>query len=276
MDKPNKHGKHEINADLEAGIGTKNVLPDNPIEKDDKIPVEFHWKATGKISGLTTGFQWNSSGIQRFARKYLIPCYLHCQVEKPNMVSYLTPMGNTLKELQDPGLTVTTSNGSVVLVRAKLMLVSVDLPARALVLNMKQFNGKYGCSICLDEGESPAGQPMLRFYPYKDTSTPRTHQSMLTDARKVVMEGGTRYRKHIFLGLTSKTPKEGRPILSVNGNPSKDSYSPDGESSADFVPNRNWKDYWDGIAGDEWGITYLLWKEVKRGRKIPYHRCIVR
>lgn len=71
------------------------------------------------------------------------------------------------------------------------MLVSVDLPARALVLNMKQFNGKYGCSICLDEGESPAGQPMLRFYPYKDTSTPRTHQSMLTDARKVVMEGGT-------------------------------------------------------------------------------------
>lgn len=22
MDKPNKHGKHEINADLEAGIGT--------------------------------------------------------------------------------------------------------------------------------------------------------------------------------------------------------------------------------------------------------------
>jgi len=30
---------------------------------------------------------------------------------------------------------------------AMLLQCSVDLPARALVLNSKQFNGKYGCFI---------------------------------------------------------------------------------------------------------------------------------
>ena len=36
------------------------------------------------------------------------------------------------------------------------LLCSVDLPARASVLNMKQFNGKYGCSQCEDEGQPRA------------------------------------------------------------------------------------------------------------------------
>ena len=69
------------------------------------------------------------------------------------------------------------------LIRFHLLAVSLDLPARAMVLNMKQFNGKFGCCYCEDEGTNPPNQPTLRYYPYENNSTPRQHNSMVTDAR---------------------------------------------------------------------------------------------
>ena len=36
--------------------------------------------------------------------------------------------------------------------RAILLLSSLDLPARAIVTNMKQFNGKQSCIYCEQEG----------------------------------------------------------------------------------------------------------------------------
>ena len=35
--------------------------------------------------------------------------------------------------------------------RAMLLTCAFDLPARALVLDMKQFNGKYACVYCEDD-----------------------------------------------------------------------------------------------------------------------------
>ena len=37
---------------------------------------------------------------------------------------------------------------------AMLLLSSTDLPAKALVLNMKQFNEMFGCCYCEDEGKT--------------------------------------------------------------------------------------------------------------------------
>ena len=34
-------------------------------------------------------------------------------------------------------------------VRAALLICSVDLPARSMCANMKQFNGKCGCIYCV-------------------------------------------------------------------------------------------------------------------------------
>ena len=34
-----------------------------------------------------------------------------------------------------------------------LLCGSRDLPAKAIVLNMKQYNGEYGCSPCLQSGK---------------------------------------------------------------------------------------------------------------------------
>ena len=48
------------------------------------------------------------------------------------------------------GITVNTPSGKMVS-KARLLMCAVDLPARASVLNMKQFK-KWGCTYCEDEG----------------------------------------------------------------------------------------------------------------------------
>ena len=49
------------------------------------------------------------------------------------------------------GVTVKAPCGEVTS-KARLLLSSFDLPARASVLNMKLFNGKFACAYCEDEG----------------------------------------------------------------------------------------------------------------------------
>ena len=50
------------------------------------------------------------------------------------------------------GIKVRTGEEEVVC-RVKLLMVVADLPAKALVLNCNQYNGKFGCSTCEHEGK---------------------------------------------------------------------------------------------------------------------------
>lgn len=67
--------------------------------------------------------------------------------------------------------------------KAMLLMCSVDLHARASVMNMKLFNGKYACAYCEDEGMPRPTSHLHRNWPYTSNSTPRTHQSILRNAR---------------------------------------------------------------------------------------------
>ena len=80
---------------------------------------------------------------------------------------------------------VVTPDGRL-LIKAHLLAVTVDLPAKAMVANMKQYNGKFGCSICMDEGESRASCPMQRFWPFKEENILRTQQSYEDDIKEAV------------------------------------------------------------------------------------------
>ena len=51
---------------------------------------------------------------------------------------------------------------------------------------MKQFNGQYGCSFCLDEGATLPGDPPHRFQP--TSGSDRTHQSILKNARMAISD----------------------------------------------------------------------------------------
>ena len=98
---------------------------------------------------------------------------------KPNMKKFLQPTIAMLKELEQDGVVVNTTSG-VKTIRASLLCAVFDLVAKAPALNMKQFNGYYGCSACLHPGMY-SGRCMT--YP-PDPYPQRTHTSVLADGQR--------------------------------------------------------------------------------------------
>lgn len=84
-------------------------------------------------------------------------------------------------------------------VKCHLLASCLDLPAKALVANMKQFNGKFGCVSCFDEGHSNPRTPMHRYYPFLERNQLRTHLSILQDIRKVARSGQAVSKTYVLL-----------------------------------------------------------------------------
>ena len=85
------------------------------------------------------------------------------------------------------GITVETPAGSMV-ARGILLHCSVDLPARAMICNMKQWNGAHGCLYCTEQGTTVGGDHLHRYWPYT-ISQPRSHTSFLQNAEVATRTG---------------------------------------------------------------------------------------
>ena len=83
------------------------------------------------------------------------------------------------------GIEVHTPRG-VYQAHAMLLMCVTDLIARAQVTNMKQFNGKFGCLYCLQPGQTPPDNNLIRFWSYVRAYSPRTNASTLEAARNAV------------------------------------------------------------------------------------------
>ena len=68
--------------------------------------------------------------------------------------------------------------------RVAIVASTLDLPARAIVANMLQFNGRYGCHYCEQEGTTALGNPLHRWWPYIPNPSPRSRSSILENVRK--------------------------------------------------------------------------------------------
>lgn len=98
--------------------------------------------------------------------------------KKPPMDLLIKPIMKKLKHLYMLGIGIETPHG-LVTYRAKLELGIFDLPAKAAVLCAKQFNGKYGCSVCTNPGVYS-----MRRRNYLPTVYPeRTHGAVLAAGR---------------------------------------------------------------------------------------------
>ena len=51
-----------------------------------------------------------------------------------------------------PGFNVELLNGEQITCHVSVIACTCDLPARAIMSNMVQYNGFYGCSHCLQKG----------------------------------------------------------------------------------------------------------------------------
>ena len=83
------------------------------------------------------------------------------------------------------GIEVTTPEG-VMTAHAPLLLVCVDLSAKAKLLNMKQYNRAYGCHVCEDEGVSCC---TARDWPCVSPRRLRSLQTVVTNACEATRSG---------------------------------------------------------------------------------------
>lgn len=69
--------------------------------------------------------------------------------KKPKMNVYLKPFVDSMKKLAESGVSwVHPRSKARHISRVACPVMSVDAPAKALVCNCKQFNGRYGCNVC--------------------------------------------------------------------------------------------------------------------------------
>lgn len=87
----------------------------------------------------------------RMKAENIILCGTWVGPTKPKMNLLLEPIAKYVKQRSLFGEMVKLSEGYIK-VWAKIVMGIFDLPAKASVLIMKQFNGKHGCSVCLHPG----------------------------------------------------------------------------------------------------------------------------
>lgn len=62
------------------------------------------------------------------------------------------PIIKRMEAMSGVGISINTPDG-LKTIRAKFVFGTFDLPAKALVLCAKQYNGEFGCSVCLHPGK---------------------------------------------------------------------------------------------------------------------------
>jgi hypothetical protein len=107
---------------------------------------------------------------------------------KPDWVAYLQHFIPQLSQM----ITVHTGNGTTHL-QIKLQFLIADMPAKASLLNMKQFNGKYGCTLCYHKG---VHWNHRHIYPSKEFTLRTNHQ----------------YRRHV-----EQVEQRGKPVKGIKG-----------------------------------------------------------
>ncbi|KAL1472032.1 hypothetical protein MTO96_039584 [Rhipicephalus appendiculatus] len=91
-------------------------------------------------------------------------------------------MAKFAEEVRSIGTIAWASAGTVIKSAVHVVLCCVDSPARAALLNMKQFNGYYGCSWCREEGTCVDGTVK---YVYTGQQAPdRTHGRVVEAMRR--------------------------------------------------------------------------------------------
>ena len=66
-----------------------------------------------------------------------------------------------------------------------LCIGTFDLPARSAVTNMKQYNGEYSCSTCLEKSDNTLTRnAFVRYWPYQTHCTERMAGGVFEAARK--------------------------------------------------------------------------------------------
>lgn len=112
--------------------------------------------------------------------KFLIPAYIYCGKQDQNMLTFFNPLIKKFNSLNDPRIHVPDSGHGNINVRCMLLVVTVNLPARADLMNMKRYNSKCACQLCMSEGKGYGPNNIHRWSPFQQNLKKRTHEDQLT------------------------------------------------------------------------------------------------
>ena len=69
-----------------------------------------------------------------------------------------------------------------------LFVVTADLPARAALVNMNEFNSKCACHLCKSEGTAYGQHNIHRCWPFKQNHEKRRHEDQINFAMKATQK----------------------------------------------------------------------------------------
>ena len=156
--------------------------------KDGKLYQQLLDSRHGDNSSLLASFLWSSDGVRIFRSSHIdmwpfylslneIPAHLRFRHEnlvlagvwtgksKPQFLTFLKPVFTQLEQLSsDHGVPINTCKGKRRM-QCYVLGGTCDLPARAALLGMIQFNGASSCHKCYDVGETaPSGRGSVHVY----------------------------------------------------------------------------------------------------------------
>ena len=139
-----------------------------PLYKSSTVSL---WPVYAVVLNLPANIRMNSENV--------ILCSIWLGPGKPLFKLLLNPVSKCFQYLSTLGIKLVVGSTEVI-VRAKLVNGIFDLPAKATVLCAKQFNGMYGCSVCLHPGKRLPNNS--RVYLPEFTHLQRTHPQVISAA----------------------------------------------------------------------------------------------
>ena len=118
-----------------------------------------------------------------YRKKHMLLAGLWFGSSKPTVTSFFKPFVDEMKKLSCNGFEWLL-NGEKIVSYVYCLVCSCDSVARAMLQNIKQFNGKYGCNWCLHPGTRvEKGKGSVQVYSADGNYSKRNHQDMISHAR---------------------------------------------------------------------------------------------
>ena len=174
--------------DITDGHIYRTEVPQNPDENNVTV-TSLAWHIDGSAAVKSKDIKlWPIFAVIievpkaiRYSFYNVLFCGLWHGKQKPDFVLFQERFVEQVKMLMT-GFTMDLAD-HIIACRLRIQGQLADLPAKAASANFKQFNGKFGCSVCLDPGAVDEGNQLLRYYPYRTQKAPlRNHDDSVQHA----------------------------------------------------------------------------------------------
>lgn len=171
-----KTAKNRVHTDAVFDVHDGNLLR-NILKKDDFYSMTLNTDGV-KIHNSISHSLWPLLIIcnflppaHRFAEKNIIVAGLHYGSDKPDFLNFFEPLVEEFEKLSDQGIFMQSQRFKFIITHA-----SLDLPCKAGVQNIRQFNGYDSCSYCMHPGEKTSAGVR---YTIKNSVPLRNHSNMI-------------------------------------------------------------------------------------------------